>query len=121
MLTKQAWMDRKPSVKRIEVPSMGDFTYIKKMTGAERAALLAGTVTVDGKAVAFNQDAFVTTMSRTVQIALCDESGVRLFNDSEDDFNLVNSMDGDVLDLLFEAITAFNSIGAAEETEALKN
>jgi hypothetical protein len=100
---------------------MGDFVFIKKLTGAERASLLNGSVKVDGKQVDFNADNFLDMQIRMVQLAVCDEAGVRIFDDSSEDFDLVNSLDGDMLDLLFQEIGGFNGIGATEEKAALKN
>lgn len=121
MLTKQSFLDRKPSVKKVEIPEWNDSVYIKKLSGKDRAGLLSASVKVEGKDVTLDQDNFMNTIVRTVQMALCDENGVRLFTDSIEDFEALNGQDGDILDRLFQEVTTYNSIGASEEKEAIKN
>jgi hypothetical protein len=121
MLTKQAFIDRKPVVKKVEVPEWDDFVYIKKMSAGERVQLMRNTTKIEGKDVSLDQDNFMDSIVRTVQMVLCDENGVRLFNNSEEDFNILNDKDGVVLEKIFYEVMAFNGLGVESENEALKN
>lgn len=121
MLTKQAFLDRKPVVKRIEVPEWDDFVFIKKMSAGERVQLMKNTTKIDGKNVGLDESNFMDSIVRTVQMVLCDEAGVRIFDNSEADFEMLNDRDGQVLEKLFYEIMSFNGMGAVEEKDAIKN
>jgi hypothetical protein len=121
MLTKQAFLDRKPVVKKVEIKAWDDFVYIKKMSAGERVQLMKSTTKIEGKSVGLDEDNFMDSIVRTVQMVLCDENGVRLFDDSEDDFVILNSKDGEILELIFNEVMIFNGLGVVEEKEALKN
>lgn len=121
MLTKQAFMDRKPVVKRIEIPEWDDFVYIKKMSAGERVQLMKNTTKIQGKEIGLDEENFMDSIVRTVQMVLCDELGVRLFDNSEDDFKILNDKDGVLLERLFQEVMAFNGLGVESEKEAIKN
>jgi len=121
MMTKQAFLDRKPAVKRIEIPEWDDCVYIKKMSAGERVQLVRNTTKVSGKDISLNEENFMDSIVRTCQTVLCDSDGVRLFDDSDDDFGILNDKDGAVLSMIFSDIMAFNGMGLTEEKDALKN
>jgi hypothetical protein len=121
MLTKQDFIDRKPVVKKVEIPEWNDFVYIKKISAKERVQLVKNSTKVEGKEVSLDQDNFMNTIVQTVQVVLCDEKGVRLFDDSIEDFDMLNEKEGAILERLFDEITAFNGMGIEAENEALGN
>lgn len=121
MLTKQAFVDRKPMVKKVDVPDWNDFVYIKKMSAKERVQLTRNTTKIEGKDVSLNEDTFMDSIVRTVQMVLCDEQGVRLFDNSEVDFDMLNDKDGVVLEKIFYEIMNFNGLGVESEKEAMGN
>jgi hypothetical protein len=111
MLTKQAFLDQKIQVKKIEVPEWNDFVYIKKMSAGERSILI--TSNEDNKGM--------DSVVKTLQLIICDENGIRIFDNSEEDFNLLNSKDGTVLENIFNEALYFNGLGAEPEKQAIKN
>ena len=121
MLTKQAFVDRKPVVKKVQIPEWDDFVYIKKMSAGERVQLMKNTTKVQGTEVGLDQDNFMDSIVRTVQVVLCDDKGVRLFDDSEEDFEILNSKDGMILEKIFYEVMNFNGLGVESEKEAIKN
>jgi len=121
MMTKQAFLDRKPAVKCIEISEWEDCVYIKKMTVGERFQLMKKSVNVSGKDVSVNEDTINESIVRACQLAICDDAGVRVFDDTDDDFRLLNEKEGVVLEMIFNEVMAFNGLGAVEEKEAIKN
>jgi hypothetical protein len=121
MLTKQAFIDKKAAVKKIGIPEWDDYAYIKKISAAERTILMRATLKVEGKNVEFDGQNLMDSIVKTVQLTLCDEAGNRLFSDSQEDFDLLNSKDADVLEHIFSEASDFNCLSADDEKEAIKN
>jgi hypothetical protein len=121
MLTKQAFIDKKPLVLKIEIPAWEDFVYIKKMSAGERVQLTKAMTKVEGKTVELNQEGFMDSIVKTLQIILCDENGIRIFNDSQEDFDILNSKDGEILEKIFDEAMTFSGLGEDAEKEAIKN
>lgn len=121
MMTKQSFIDKKPTVLKVEIKEWNDFVYIKKMSAGERVQLIKATTKVEGKSVEVDQQSFMNTITKTLQIILCDENGVRIFDDSQEDFDILNAKDGAILESIFDTAMSFNGIGADEEKEAIKN
>ena len=118
-----------------EVVLLGGYVNIKKWSGLERAnnvMLLAQMADNDdlkdiaeGKKTTSDLDnktipKLYETMCKIIMSSLCDESGEFVF--SNDDLDILKSLDGDVIDILFKEITTRNGIN--QETaipEATKN
>lgn len=57
-----------------------------------------------------------------VAMSICDEAGERLFDHTNaEDMKIVNGMDGETLDFLYDQVREFNGIGAAAEEKVAKN
>ena len=111
MLTKQAFLDKKIQTKKIEVPEWNDHVYVKKLSAGERSILITSNAESQG----------MDSVVKTLQLVICDENGTRIFDNSEEDFNLLNSKDGVVLENIFNKVLEFNSLGEEEEKQAIKN
>jgi predicted metal-dependent phosphoesterase TrpH len=117
MLNKQAFLNIKSQVKKIEVPEWNDHVYVKKFSAAERVKFLQ---TINGEE-APTTEVFIARMVRLLQICLSDENGCRIFDDSEEDFEILNAKDVKILERIFDEAMKFNGIGVEEEKAAIKN
>lgn len=116
MLNKQAFLGIKPAVKKVEVPEWGDHVFVKKFSAAERVKFLQATgADEEGVAVFYNQ------MVRLLLLCLSDENGNRIFDDTDEDFEILNSKDVSILEKIFNEAMQFNGIGVEQEKDAIKN
>jgi hypothetical protein len=116
MLNKQAFLNIKSAVKKVDVPAWGDCVYVKKFSAAERVKFLQS----------MNEDetgtvVFIGQMIKLLQLCLSDENGNRLFGDTDEDYEILNSKDTDVLEGIFNEAMKFNGIGVEQEKDAIKN
>ena len=120
MITRDTFL--KPlAVKKIEIEELNDCIYVRRFSGTDRAAYLKKSVIVDGKDVNPNYEDLFENMTRLVAMTLCDESGNRLFNDSDEDLKLLNEQDAVILQKVYEESAKFNGLGADAVKEAAKN
>jgi len=80
-LNKQAILDVKDiEIEKVEVPEWGGFVFVKGMTGLERDTFEASIVQQRGKDARVNM---VNIRAKLASQTICDEEGIRLFNDKD--------------------------------------
>lgn len=100
----------------VSVPEWGGTVKIKTMTGSERDDFEASVYETKGKDASIN---FKNFRSKLVAKTLVDESGVRLFKDTEVD--LLGQKSSKALDRVFSVAQKLNGIGQKEVEELTKN
>lgn len=68
-------------IERVEVPEWGGHVYVRMLSGTERDAFEAATVTRKGKGK--TETNLVNMRARLAVLCVCDESGKRLFADAD--------------------------------------
>ena len=116
-MDKQAFLSVKSAVKKVEIPEWNDSVYVKKFSAAERVKFLQAAAE-DGEVKA---ETFIAQMVKLLQICLSDEDGVRVFDDSQEDYEILNSKDSEILENIFNEAMKFNNIGVEEEKAVIKN
>lgn len=109
-LTREAILaapDLKPT--KVEVPEWGGFVHVRQMTGADRGAL-------EAEAMGDKKNHIATLRSRMAARCICDEAGVRLFNDS--DIEALGKKSQAALDRVLAEITKANGLGDEGVTAA---
>ena len=99
----------------VEVPEWGGTVRVRMMTGGERDAFEAGTITRHGRKIEQN---LVNIRARLVALCVVDEKGQRLF--SEADAAALGQKSAAALNRVFNAAQQLNALteeaaGAAEE------
>ena len=99
----------------VEVPEWGGTVRVRMMTGGERDAFEAGTITRHGKKIEQN---LVNIRARLVALCVVDEKGQRLF--SEADAAALGQKSAAALNRVFNAAQQLNALteeaaAAAEE------
>ena len=99
----------------MDVPEWGGTVRVRMMTGTERDAFEAGTVTRHGKKIETN---LVNIRARLVALCVIDETGARLF--SEADAVALGQKSGAALNRVFSEAKQLNALteeaaAAAEE------
>ena len=117
---RQAFVSAKSALKKEEIKEWDITVYIRKWTAAERSAYLKNIISIDGQNVSIKGD-MQEEMIRMLQITICDETGKRIFDDSQEDFDLLYSKEADIIERLFKAATDYNGIGDEAEKQAIKN
>jgi hypothetical protein len=119
IMDKQAFIDAKPQVKDVPVPQWGSTVYVKKFSAAERIEFLrlVNQAAEDEDASAKN----ITNMVKLLLLCISDENGNRIFDNSEEDYNILAAKDDDILDKIMDEALVLNGIGADSEKEAIKN
>lgn len=102
----------KPNVVKKEIKAANDFAYFKKFNAMDRYTVLK-LFASENESEAINATAVL------LQKTLCDEFGNLIYTENE--WDLINSIEAELMDEL--AITALNvnGIGQKAEKEAIKN
>lgn len=109
-------------LKQIEIPEWGGSIYLRKWSGKDRNKFLAASVSISGNGdVEVNYNSLFDNMVKAVALTLCDETGLRLFDDSEEDVSLLGNKEHDVLQRLYNESIELNSLKAGSVEEAAKN
>ncbi len=95
----------------VDVPEWGGAVRVRMLTGGERDAFEAGTITRHGKKIEQN---LVNIRARLVALCVVDEAGARLF--SEADAEKLGQKSAAALNRVFEAARVLN--GLTEEAAA---
>ena len=98
----------------IQVPEWGGEVQVRTMTGADRDAFEASLINKDNQ----SGGRLENVRARLVSLALCDESGGRLFNDA--DVISLGQKSAKALDRVFTVAQRLNGIGA-DQVDAAKN
>jgi hypothetical protein len=106
-------------IKEIEVPELGGNVYIRKWSGKDRAKFLQASISVDGGNVDVKYEKIFDNMSLVVALSLCDETGVRMFND--DEIELISELNSDAIQSIYQQALELNSLIQKSIGEAAKN
>lgn len=119
-MDKQAFMAIKPQVKAVEVPEWGDTVYVKKFSAGERITFLRNMAKSEETDNQFESSAnTISEMVKVLLLCISDETGTRVFGESEEDYQILASQDSKAIELLFNEAIEFNGLGG--EKEAIKN
>ena len=94
----------------VKVPEWGGEVQVRTMTGTDRDAFEASLIGKEGR--------LENVRARLVSLAVCDESGNRLFGD--EDVAALGAKSAKALDRVFAVAQRLNGIGA-EQVEQAKN
>jgi hypothetical protein len=94
----------------VKVPEWGGEVQVRTMTGTDRDAFEASLIGKEGR--------LENVRARLVSLAVCDESGDRLFGDA--DIAALGAKSAKALDRVFAVAQRLNGIGA-EQVEQAKN
>jgi hypothetical protein len=122
-MSKVAFLRPKNSIKKIELPELESPVHIRKWSAAERIEFTNKSVTsvsTDGKAEIDTQKVLEQQI-RLLQFVICDESGNRMFNDSDEDYKELSEVNDDIIQLLWTEAWNFNNSGKPALDEAIKN
>lgn len=94
----------------VKVPEWGGEVQVRTMTGTDRDAFEASLIGKEGR--------LENVRARLVSLAVCDESGSRLFDDA--DVAALGAKSAKALDRVFAVAQRLNGIGA-DQVEQAKN
>lgn len=122
-MSKIAFLKPKNSIKKIELPELESPVFIRKWSAAERIEFTNQTVTsIDssGKAEIDTQKVLEQQI-KLLQFVICDESGNRIFNNSDEDYKELSEVNDDIIQSLWTEAWNFNNGGKPALDEAVKN
>jgi hypothetical protein len=120
MLNKQAFLNIKSQVKKVEVPEWNDHVYVKKFSAAERIAFLRNMAKSEETDNRFESSAnTISEMVKVLLLCISDENGARVFEECEEDYQILAALDNKAIEMLFNEAIDFNGLGG--EKEAIKN
>lgn len=106
LLNKQDILDIKDiEIEKVEVPEWGGFVFVKGMTGMERDSFEASIVQQRGKDARVNM---VNIRAKLAAQTICDEEGVRLFNDK--DIHALGKKSANALQRVFDVAQKLSGI-----------
>jgi len=109
ILSKADFMQLKTSVKRVDIPELGE-VYIKSMTASEREGLERQMQKeLDNNGI--RSVVFIYTV--------CDENGVLEFND--DDLEMVKAFPSNIVSKVYKASSELNGLDDEAKEAAAKN
>jgi hypothetical protein len=106
----------RPAPEPVDVPEWGTKVFIRVMAGAERDAFETENFRMNGKSVEINRE---NTRARLLVRCLCDETGNRIFADS--DAAQLGEKSAAVLDPLFDRAQRLNKLTKKDIDELTKN
>jgi len=106
-------------VKEIEVPEWNGSVFIRKWSGKDRAKFLKASTKIQGEDVGANFDTIFDNMALVVVISLCDEDGVRLFAD--EDQEMLAEKDANAIQRIYEAVLVLNALNQTAVQDSAKN
>jgi hypothetical protein len=117
---KQAFLGGN-KLKKITIEEFGIDIYISKWSGNDRAKILPVAMQIEKLSDEEKYEEMFSMMSKVVQSAVKDIDGKRVFDDSEEDFELLYNSDGKVIQDIFEEIMSYNGMTGEAVKEAAKN
>ena len=106
LLNKQDILDIKDiEIEKVEVPEWGGFVFVKGMTGMERDTFEASIVQQRAKDARVNM---VNIRAKLAAQTICDEEGVRLFNDK--DIHALGKKSANALQRVFDVAQKLSGI-----------
>jgi hypothetical protein len=123
-MSKVSFLKPKNNVKKIELPGLLESpVYIRKWSASERVEFTRHVITsADAKGnMEIDTQKVLEQQIKFLQFVICDENGNRIFNDSEEDYKELTSVDADVIEKLWNEAWIFNGMGKPAMDEAIKN
>ena len=106
LLNKQAILDVQDiETEKVDVPEWGGHVFVKGMTGMERDTFEASIVQQRGKDARVNM---VNIRAKLAAQTICDEEGVRLFNDK--DIHALGKKSANALQRVFDVAQKLSGI-----------
>ncbi len=103
-------------LEEVHVPEWGGSVFIRSMTGVERDSFDASNFTKDRKGGEYQVN-LANMRARLLSLTICDENGVRLFEDA----GKLGGKSAKVLSRLFEIAQRLSGITKEEVEDAAKN
>jgi hypothetical protein len=111
---------KKLNTKEIDVPEWGISVNIKELMGSERDRFESSTVKIDSKTGNLVPN-MVNQRARLVAMCLVDETGKRMFSDTEADILTLGSLSAKGLDRVYEAAQELSGLSNEGTDEAVEN
>lgn len=111
---------KKLNTKELDVPEWGISVTIKELQGSERDRFESSTVKLDQKTGNLVPN-LINARARLVAMCLVDDSGNRMFTDSESDILQLGSMSAKGLDRLYEACQDLSGLSDDDVEAAAEN
>jgi hypothetical protein len=122
MSIKQSFINANRKSKAIEIEEIGETVYISKWSAKQRAIIIPGISGFEeAETNAQKYEEMIRGMARIVQVSLLDSSNARVFDDSQEDLEILLDFEGDVIQHLFNEILDYNGLGESNVKEAAKN
>ena len=122
MSIKQSFINAGKKNKAIEIKEIGETVYINKWTAKQRAVIipdLSGFEEAESNKEKYKD--MITNMAKIVQVSLLDADGQRVFEDTQEDLEILLNFDGEIIEKLFTEILDYNGMGEDKVKEAAKN
>ena len=103
-------------MERVEVPEWGGFVYIRTLTGKERDKYEDGCFVGKGRKRVYT---LRDTRARLAVLAVCDETGRRLFTDT--DIDRLGGRSAAALDRVFEVAQRLSGVSDEDVEDLAKN
>jgi len=117
ILNKQAILEVKDiEIEQVDVPEWGGHVFVKGMTGMERDTFEASIVQQRGKDARVNM---VNIRAKLAAQTICDEEGLRLFNDK--DVKALGKKSANALQRVFDVAQRLSGITEDDVDELAEN
>ena len=114
-LTKEAFSPTDATrIERIDVPELGDCCYLRVLSARDRDAYEVSMY--DGET--WKPD---NLSARLLVLCLCDEDGVKLFDNAGEGAKVLGDMPGSLIKPLFQKCRDINGMGTEALEQAVKN
>jgi len=118
-MDKQTFLSAKIKPLAVEVPEWGMTAHIHMISAADRLKFIKSMPSGEDEITVGEK--ILVNIVKFLQLVLCDENGVRLFDDSQEDYDALDAKETEVLDRLFDAAWEYTGLGVAGTKSAVKN
>ena len=109
-------------ITEVKIEELENPVYIRRMIAAERAAFVKFAIKFEDNEVKVEYSNLFENMARLVSITLCDETGNRIFSDSDEDIReLLEKCDAMILERLYNEAAKLNGLSEDSIKTASKN
>lgn len=118
---RDSFINYNNKLKEIKIKELETSIYIKKWSGLDRAKMIPLVSGIDELEENEKYEKMYSGMAKIIQESALDENGNRAFEDTEEDFKLLENFPGDIIQEVFEEIMAHNGMEKDNIKEAAKN
>ena len=118
---RDSFINYNNKLKEIKIKELETSIYIKKWSGLDRAKMIPLVSGIDELEEEQKYEKMYSGMAKIIQESALDENGNRAFEDTEEDFKLLENFPGDIIQEVFEEIMAHNGMEKDNIKEAAKN